>query len=134
MNKHSGLIGISGVSSDMRQIIKEAGEGHKNCRLALDIFCYRLRKYIGAYATALGGLDAIVFTGGIGQNARPVRVQTCEDLGFMGVQVDAEANEACDGKTEACISKPNSPVQVWVIPTNEELVIARDTAAIVGKA
>ena len=134
MNKHSGLIGISGVSSDMRQIIKEAGEGHKNARLALDIFCYRLRKYIGAYATALGGLDAIVFTGGIGQNAKPVRALTCEDLSFMGVQVDAEANEACDGKKDACISKPNSPVQVWVIPTNEELVIARDTARIVGKA
>jgi len=130
MNKHSGLSGVSGVSSDMREIIKSAKEGHSNAQLAFNIYCYRLKKYIGAYAAAMGGLDHIVFTGGIGENSPDVREKTCEGLQFLGVEIDKEKNLAAVGK-ELEISNGNSRVKVMAIPTNEELVIARDTMNLV---
>jgi acetate kinase len=132
LNKHSGLIGISGVSSDMREIESASEDGNANARLALDIYCYRLRKYIAAYAAAMGGVDAIVFTAGVGENSAVVRHLTCRELGFIGVEIDADKNAAALAK-EAEISSRNSEVKVLVIPTNEELVIARDTKAIVDK-
>jgi len=132
MNKHSGLIGISGVSNDMREIIDEMEKGNEKAKLALDIFCYRVKKYIGSYAAAMGGVDDIVFTGGIGENAIIVREKSCEGLEFMGVEFDKEKNVELNGK-EGTISKKNSKVSVWVIPTNEELKIARDTVRLVEK-
>ena len=132
MNKHSGLIGISGVSNDMREIINDMEKGNEKAKLALDIFCYRVKKYIGSYAAAMGGVDDIVFTGGIGENAIIVREKSCEGLEFMGVEFDKEKNVELNGK-EGTISKKNSKVSVWVIPTNEELKIARDTVRLVEK-
>ncbi len=132
LNKHSGMIGVSGVSSDMREIIEAADSGHSLAKLALEMYCYRLRKYIGSYAVAMRGLDAVVFTAGIGENSPRVREHTCEKLDFLGVELDKGRNEAAIGK-EADISSDNSRVRILAIPTNEELVIARDTKEIVGK-
>lgn len=129
LNKHSGLRGISGISGDMRQIEEEMLKGDSRAREAFEMFEYRLRKYIGAYAAVLEGLDALVFTGGIGENSVLVRERVCRHLTFLGVELDEEANR--QGKGERRISTDRSRVQVWVIPTNEELVIARDTVAIV---
>lgn len=131
LNKHSGLMGISGVSSDMREIIQEMESGDKKARAAFEVFCYRVKKYIGAYAAALGGLDAVVFTGGIGENSTHVREHVLEDLSFMGIKLDKSLN--LDGPKERRISSEDSRVQVWVIPTNEELVIARDTRRIMAE-
>jgi acetate kinase len=130
MNKHSGLAGISGVSSDMREIIEEADDGNKNARLALEIYCYRLKKYIGSYVAAMGGLDALVFTAGVGENAPVVRQLTCENMGFFGIEVDEARNKAAIG-TQTDISAENSRARILTIPTNEELVIARDTIRII---
>ena len=132
MNKHSGLIGISGVSNDMREIINEVENGNEKAKLALDIFCYRVKKYIGAYAAAMSGVDDIIFTGGIGENAIIVREKSCEGLEFMGVEFDKNKNVEMNGK-EGMISTKNSKVKVWVIPTNEELKIARDSVRLVEK-
>ncbi|HFE52600.1 MAG TPA: acetate kinase, partial [Bacteroidetes bacterium] len=123
---------ISGVSSDMRDIETEAASGHKRAQLALDVFTYRLKKYIGAYAAAMGGLDTIVFTGGIGENSATVRSKTCQNLEFLGVKIDEQKNKETV-KQEAVISAEDSRVKVLVVPTNEELVIALDTAEIVEK-
>ncbi len=127
LNKHSGLIGISGESSDMREIIKAASENHKRSKYALEIFAYKIKKYLGSYAAAMGGLDAFVFTGGIGENAPLIREMVCENLQFLGIELDKEKND----KKELIISKENSKVKVMRIPTNEELVIAMDTHTIV---
>lgn len=132
MNKHSGLIGISGISSDMREIESNAAKGQGNAKLALDIYCYRLRKYIGAYSAAMGGLDAVVFTGGVGENSNVVRKMTCDELKFLGIELDEEINAATRSR-EIDISTRNARVRTFVIPTNEELVIARDTKEIVDK-
>jgi len=132
MNKHSGLQGLSGISSDMRDLQRAAAEGEKRARLAIDVFCYRLRKYIGAYAAALGGLDLLVFTGGIGTFSPEVRAQSTEGLGFLGLTLDAVANAAAVGERESTISPPDARVETMVIPTNEELVIARDTLRLVS--
>ncbi|RLD16798.1 acetate kinase [candidate division KSB1 bacterium] len=129
LNKHSGLIGVSGISSDMREI-EEEYETNERARVAHDIFTYRLRKYIGAYAAAMGGVDVIVFTGGIGENSAMVREHSLQGLEFMGVNLDKAKNEASD-KKEREISTDDSKVKVFVIPTNEELVIAMDTMRIV---
>lgn len=129
LNKHSGLIGVSGISSDMREI-EEEYENSERARLAHNIFTYRLRKYIGAYAAAMGGTDVIVFTGGIGENSVMVREHSLQGLEFMGVKLDKKKNEASD-KKEREISADDSKVKVFVIPTNEELVIAMDTMRIV---
>jgi acetate kinase len=130
INKHSGMYGITGVSSDMREIKAAAAEGNERAVLGLDMYHYRVRKYIGSYAAAMGGLDAIVFTGGIGENSADTREAVCQGLEFLGVDFDADVNNNVHGD-EAIISKSGSKVKVLVIPTNEELVIARDTEEIV---
>ena len=128
LNKHSGLIGISGVSSDMREIITELKQGNKKAQHAFDVFTYRIKKYIGAYMAAMGGADAIVFTGGIGENSPDVRKACCSGLDFLGIQLDDESNRS-EGK-EKTIHSVNSTVKLLVVPTNEELMIALDTATI----
>ena len=129
LNKKSGVLGITGISSDMRDIESAAEEGNERARLALDMYNYRIKKYIGAYAAAMGGVDAIVWTAGVGENQIGTRLEACADLEFIGVKMDAEANN-CRG-VERLISTPDSRVQVWVIPTDEEIVIARDTMELV---
>ena len=130
LNKHSGLAGLSGVSPDMREIWEEAEKNHERARTAIDLFCYRLKKYIAAYAGALGGLDVLVFTGGIGENAFYIREKSLDTLGFLGVDIDKAKNrQLIQGDTE--ISSSKSRVKVLVIPTNEELVIAEDTRRII---
>ncbi len=129
LNKHSGLMGISGVSNDMREIIKSMNDGNERSKYAFEVFCYRIKKYIGAYAAALGGIDAVVFTGGIGENSSEVRKEVLSNLEFLGIELDDEKNLINNG--ERIITKDHSKVKVFVIPTNEELVIALDTAQIV---
>jgi len=126
LNKQSGLLGISGLTNDMRALLGEIHEhGDRRARLAVDIFCYRARKYIGAYLAAMGGADAIVFTGGIGENAPEIRAGICEGLQWAGLTLDAGKNNAVAGK-ESVISKEGSSLAAYVIPTDEELLIARD--------
>jgi acetate kinase len=126
LNKHSGLYGISGVSGDMRELQQEAASGHGRAQLAIDIFTYRVRKYIAAYCGVLGKVDGLVFTGGIGENAPPIRAASCERLGLFGIEIDPSSNVQVSGK-EGVISPASSRVKVCVIPTNEELLIARDS-------
>lgn len=128
LNKHSGLIGISGVSSDMREIITEMKGGNKKAKFAFEVFTYRIKKYIGAYLAAMDGADAIVFTGGIGENSPDVRKACCENLDFLGVALDEASNFSKE--REKAIHSPDSRVKVFVVPTNEELMIALDTAMI----
>jgi acetate kinase len=131
LNKHSGMLGITGVSSDMREIYEAAfKKNDERAKLGLDMYHYRIRKYIGSYAAAMGGVDLIVFTGGIGENAAETRKEACKNLEFLGVDFDDKANIEAKGK-EAAITKPNSKVKVMVVSTNEELVIAQDTMEIV---
>ena len=132
LNKKSGVLALSGVSSDFRDIEGEAEKGNEDCQLALDKFAYEVRKYIGAYAAALGGLDCLVFTAGVGENSASMRARICEGLEYLGVKIDPEKN-TIRGK-EAIISTDDSKVTVWVIPTNEELMIAQDTAELVKAA
>ena len=129
MNKESGVQGISGVSSDFRDVEAGMNEGNKRCALALDMFNYQVLKYIGAYTAAMGGLDAIVFTAGIGENNQLMRTQLTDMLGYMGVEIDAEKNKIRGEEID--ISTPASKVRVCVIPTNEELAIAQDTRDLV---
>lgn len=131
LNKKSGVLGISGVGSDFRDLEKAAKEGNEHAQLALDKFAYEVRKYIGSYAAAMGGVDIITFTAGLGENGPDMRESICEGLGFLGVHVDHEKNQV-RGK-ESDISAADSTVKVYVIPTNEELMIARDTLALVTK-
>jgi acetate kinase len=132
LNKHSGLYGISGVSSDMRELVTACRAGNRRAQLAFDIFCYRIRKYIGAYAAAMGGLDAVAFTGGIGENSAEVRLESTRGLSFLGVELDEAANTAAPRAEEVIISTPASRAAIAIIPTNEERVIARDTARVLG--
>jgi acetate kinase len=128
LNKQCGLIGISGLTNDMRELLEEAHENNdRRARLAIDIFCYRVRKYIGAYLAALNGTDAIIFTGGIGENAAEIRAHVCEGLQWMGVELEVTRNEEMSGGREGLISAENSRLAVYVVPTDEELLIARDT-------
>lgn len=129
LNKKSGLKGISGVSNDLREVMEQAKHGNERCQLAVDSMTYRIKRYIAAYAAAMGGLDAISFTGGIGENAAEVRQKVLTPLEFMGVRLDLEKNSA-SGK-EKTISTDDSPVKIFVVPTNEELVIANKTRAVV---
>jgi acetate kinase len=129
LNSKSGLKGVSGISNDMRQLITKAAEGDARAKLALDMLDYRLLKYIGSYMAAMAGCDAIVFTGGIGENNVGMRARVLEPLQFMGIEVDSARNSS--GPAEKLISKDSSRVAAWVIPTNEELMIARKTKAIV---
>ena len=128
LNKHSGLIGISGESSDMREILAAVKDEQKRAIYAFNIFCYRIKKYIGAYAAAMGGLDALVFTGGIGENSLEVREKVCDNMEYLGINLDKLKNES----KETLISESSSRVKIFRIPTNEELVIALDTAKIVS--
>ncbi len=132
LNKKSGVLAISGVSSDFRDLEDGDRNGNENCTLALEKFFYEVAKYIGAYTAALNGIDVLTFTAGVGENGPETRAAICEYLGFLGVKLDPEANK-CRGK-ERLISAPDSKVQVWVIPTNEELMIAQDTAELVNAA
>jgi acetate kinase len=131
LNKHSGLIGLSGSSSDMRAVLEAEGRGDERARLAVDVFCYRLKKYIAAYAGALGGLDAVAFAGGIGENAPVVRARTLAGLEALGLRLDPARNAAAIG-TESDLSEAGASARTFVVPTNEELVIARDTWRIVA--
>jgi len=130
INKHSGVLGISGVSSDMREVEKAAEEKDERAILALEMYHYRIRKYIGAYAASMGGVDIIVFTGGVGENADSTRAEVCRDFEYLGLEFDKEKNRGVRGK-EQLISTPESKVKVLIVPTNEELVIAQDTEEIV---
>jgi len=130
VNKHSGVLGISGISSDMRTVEDAAADGNKRAQLALDMYDYKIKKYIGSYIAAMNGVDIIVFTGGIGENASITRAGVAKDLSFLGIELDLEINAKTRG-TETVISTPESKVKVIVVPTNEELVIAQDTLEIV---
>lgn len=126
LNRHSGLYGVSGVSGDMRDLLRESDQGNKRASLAVEVFCYRVKKYLGAYLAVLNGADAIIFGGGIGENSPAVRVTICESLDKLGVRLDPEKNAGAVG-VERNISGAGSATPLWVIPTNEELLIARDT-------
>jgi len=130
LNKKSGVLGVSGVSSDFRDLDNAAAEGNERARLALDMFQYWVAKVAGSYVAAMNGVDAIVFTAGVGENSKDTRAAICEYFGYLGVKIDAEANSKRG--EDVMISTPDSKVKVFVIPTNEELVIARDTRDIVG--
>ncbi|MCD8346263.1 MAG: acetate kinase [Oscillospiraceae bacterium] len=130
MNKKSGFLGMSGVGSDNREVCAAAAEGNERAQITLDILSYQIKKYIGSYAAAMNGLDAILFTGGIGENSSEVRGAVCENMSFYGIEIDEELNKSIHGKLVK-LSTENSKVEVWVVPTNEELLIARDTLAVV---
>ena len=129
LNKKSGFLGVSGISSDNRDISAAIAEGNERAKLTSEMLTYQIKKYIGSFAAAMNGLDAVIFTGGIGENAPEVRQAVCDDMSFFGIEVDKDLNNV---RGELCkISSENSKVQVWVVPTNEELLIARDTLAMV---
>jgi len=128
LNKQSGLLGISGLTNDMRELLDEEHEkDDRRARLAIDIFCLRARKYLGAYLAELGGADAVIFTGGIGENSAAIRARICEGLDWMGLEIDGNRNLSMTHGKEGMISTEDSKLKAYVIPTNEELLIARDT-------
>jgi len=129
--KESGLLGVSGVSNDMRVIVEQAQAGHQRCQLALEIFAYMTKKYIGAYAAAMGGINALVFTAGIGENSVVIREMICEGLEFLGIKLDLRKNAEAVGK-EMIISQPSAAASVLVVPTDEEKMIALDTLNLAG--
>lgn len=131
MNKKSGLLGVTGISPDMREVEKAAQSGNDRAALALDMYCYRIKKYIAAYTGILGGCDVLVFTAGVGEHSAFVRSTSCEGLAFLGIRIDEEKNALATGG-ETVISEDDSPVQVLVIPTNEEIVIAREAERLTG--
>lgn len=131
VNKQSGLYGLSGLTADMRTLLDERTKGNERARLAVEVFCYRVKQYIGKYQAVLNGADALVFAGGIGENAAEVRSLACEGLDALGIRIDSAENAAAVG-VERRISTPDSRTAVWVIPTNEELLIARDTVRAVA--
>ncbi len=133
LNSQSGLLGVSGLTNDMRDLLAEAREHNdRRATLAIEMFCYRARKYIGAYLAAMGGADAVLFAGGIGENAPEIRAKICDGLQWAGLHVDAAANAALHGGNEGRFSSEDSTLQAWVVPTDEELLIARDTYRVVG--
>ena len=132
LNKKSGVLGISGVSSDFRDLEDGAKNGNEACALAREKFCYEVAKYVGAYTAAMNGIDVLTFTAGVGENDGGVRAGVCEYLGYLGVKIDPELNKKRG--TELKISTPDSKVEVWIVPTNEELMIAQDTAELVKAA
>ena len=131
LNKESGVLGITGISSDMRDVEEAASKGNERAQLALRMYNYRIKKYIGAYAAAMGGVDVIVWTAGVGENQISTRMGACSGLEFLGIKMDEEANNSRG--EEKLISAPDSKVQVWVVPTDEEIVIARDTMELTKK-
>ena len=132
LNKFSGMLGISGVSSDMREIEEAIEGGNKRAIMAMKTYSYRIKKYVGSYAAALGGVDILVFTGGVGENQASARQAVCENMEYMGIELDEELNDSVRAK-EVVISKPSSKVKVLIIPTDEELTIARDTVEILNQ-
>ncbi len=126
MNKKSGFLGISGISNDCRDLQAAASEGNERAQLALDMFTYQIKKFVGGYAAAMGGIDAIIFTGGIGENSNSIRSEICSDMEFLGLSIGEELNKNASRK-ENKFSSAESKVEAWVIPTNEEIMIARDT-------
>ena len=131
LNKESGILGLSGVSADFRDIEAEAAKGNKRAELAISAYAYKVAQYIAQYIVSLGGLDIIVFTAGIGENQYNARRRICENLKCFGVEIDEAKNH--EFRDEGRISSPNSKVEVWVVPTNEELMIARDTKDLITK-
>lgn len=131
MNKESGFLGLSGIGSDNRDVTAAAEAGNDRAKIVGEIFCYQIKKFIGSYAAAMNGLDAVIFTGGIGENAPDIRARSCSNLDIFGLRIDDEANKARGKLTK--ISTEDSKTQVWVIPTNEELLIARDTLDLISK-
>jgi acetate kinase len=131
IHKESGLFGVSGVGNDMREVIAGMNAGNPRCRLAFEMFCYHVRKYVGAYAAAMAGIDAVVFTAGIGENSAEVRAEVCRGLGFLGVRLDAAANAATRGRI-ASIGAAGSATAALVVPTDEERMIAIDTRELMG--
>jgi acetate kinase len=133
LNKISGLLGISGLTNDMRELIAEAEEsGDRRARLAIEIFCYRIQKYIGSYLAAMNGTDAIVFSGGIGENSPLIRSIVCNALSWLGIELDENQNATHIAGREGTISGSSSKIKIDVIPTNEELLIARDTVRLIN--
>ena len=131
LSRRGGLLGISGLSGDVRDLEKAADEGNSRALLALEVYAYSVKKYIGAYAAALGGVDVLTFSGGIGENAVAMRARICRGLEFLGINIDPERNQACQGK-EGLIAQDNAGVPVWVVPTNEEIIVARETTRLVS--
>lgn len=133
LNKQSGLLGISGLTNDMRELLAESKENNdRRAKLAIEMFCYRASRYIGSYLAAMNGADAIIFTGGIGENAPEIRALICENLTWMGIELETTLNESLTNASEGIISKNSAKVKVFVIPTNEELLIARDTVRLIN--
>jgi acetate kinase len=133
LNNQSGLLGLSGLTNDMRDLLAEAHEHNdRRARLAIEIFCYRARKYVGAYLAAMGGADAVVFAGGVGENSAEIRARICDGLAWAGLEVDAAANAGLIGGKEGCFTTASSRLHAWVVPTDEELLIARDTFRVVA--
>jgi acetate kinase len=130
LNRHSGLLGLSGYASDMRDLIAEAKNGDRRCQQAIDVFCYKIKQYIGSYIASLNGCDALIFTAGIGENSPQIRKQSLSGMDYLGIEIDDERNENAERGTIQKISTDQSKTEVYVIPTNEELVIAIDTAKI----
>jgi acetate kinase len=132
LNKESGMLGISGVSSDLRDVVEAAAKGSERAALAIKMLTRSVAKYIAAYASVMGGMDAVIFTAGIGENSDIVRERSLQNLEFMGIKIDLEKNKTLHGE-EGFISAPDSKVKVLVVPTNEELMIARDTFELSGR-
>ncbi len=132
INKKSGVLGVSGVSSDMREIEEAISQGNERAKLALEMYDYRIKKYVGAFTAAMGGLDLLIFTGGVGENQTTTREYVCEDMQYMGIEIDKTLNAKIHGD-EALLSTKESKVKVVVIPTDEELMIALDTVALTSK-
>ena len=130
LNKQSGFLGVSGISSDHRDITAAASHGDSRAKLAGEMLRYEIKKFIGSYAAIMNGLDAVLFTGGIGENSDDLRADVCHNMEYLRIKLDDSVNEGLRGKL-ARISTPDSKVEVWVVPTNEELLIARDTKALV---
>ncbi|MDO4570753.1 MAG: acetate/propionate family kinase [Planctomycetia bacterium] len=131
MSKQGGLYGLGGVGSDIRDILVALDEGNPRAKTAIDVYVYDIRRYLGAYMVELGGIDALVFTGGIGENQPYIRAQVCRNLEAFGIKIDPRKNDSC--RVESCISTPNSPTQIWVVTANEEIVVARQTRDLLTK-
>lgn len=130
LNRNSGLLGLSGYAADMRDLILEAENGDRRCEQAIDVYCYRIKQYIGSYFAVLNGCDAILFTAGVGENSALIREKVCQNLDYLGIEIDSERNRNPEGLKEFRISTDNSQVEVWVVPTDEEMVIALDASKI----
>ena len=131
LNKKSGFLGVSGISSDCRDIRNAAAEGNERAQLTLDILVHQIKRFVGGYAAEMGGLDAVIFTGGIGENDDSIRERICSEMEFLGLKIDTELNKNAS-RNEAVFSAPDSKVLAMVLPTNEEIMIARDTLEVAG--